>query len=60
MDIVLNKKQLAMAIVSTMWSPPTTSELSGSDCIDIAGIDAGSGTGEILGASVRAATVASV
>ena len=61
MGIVLNEKQLAIAVISATWSP-TANEVSGLDCMGIADIDAETGTEigeEILGASVRAVIVAS-
>ena len=62
MGIVLNEKQLAMVMVSTMWSP-IDSEVSGPDCMGITDVDAETGReiGEtILGASVQASVVAGV
>ena len=59
MGIVLNEKQLAIAVISATWSP-TANEVSGLDCMGIADIDAETGTEigeEILGASARAVIV---
>ena len=51
---MLNEKKLATAVFSTVWSP-TADEVSGSNCMGIADIDAGTGTeigGKIFGISV--------
>ena len=58
MGIVLNEEQLAIEVMSTTWSP-TTSEVSGPDCMGIADIDAETCTeigGEIFGTSVQTTT----
>ena len=56
MGIVLNEERLVTAFISATWSP-TTTEVSGPDCMGIVDIDAETGTEigrEVLGTSIWA------